>query len=53
MHLNDNPNCSSSPVVESSKHYFMDCPLYAGPRVELVNSISNYTDFSIKVLFIW
>ena len=50
MHLTDNPSCSCGLVVESPKHFFIDCPLYAGPRLELSEKINELTDFNINII---
>ena len=50
MHLTDDPSCICGSAVESPTHYFFECPLYAGPREELIDSVSAYTDCNINVL---
>ena len=37
-------------VLESPKHYLLECPLYAGPRAQLVGLVNNYTDCNVNVL---
>ena len=32
LHVKDNPKCECGFAVETPRHYFIDCPLYAGPR---------------------
>ena len=32
------------------KHYFLECPLYAGPRAELMEIINGITDCNINIL---
>ena len=50
MHLTDDPSCPCGAAVESPRHYFMDCPLHARPRNELINTVNSYTDCNINVL---
>ena len=52
MHVIDNPNCTCGNIIESPKHFFLKCPLYAGPRVNLIQEVSNITDCTVnKLLF--
>ena len=52
LHVTNNASCNCGFHLESPKHYFIDCPLFAVPRVDLRNSIENFTAFNINtVLF--
>ena len=50
IHVKDSPACSCGFPVESPKHYFLDCPLYAWPRAELLRTICEITDCNINIL---
>ena len=52
MHVIENPNCKCGNIVVSPKHFFLECPLFAGPRVNLIQEVSKVTDCTInKLLF--
>ena len=48
--MKENPSCLYGHALESPKHYFLECPLYAGPRAQLVDLVNNYTDCNINIL---
>ena len=50
LHVKDDPNCVCGLVVEKPKHYFLECPLYAGPRVDLITEIARITDCNVNIL---
>ena len=45
----DSPFCSCG-HIESSTHYFLECTLYNNLRVNLLDSVSQYTTPSINIL---
>ena len=50
LHVKNDSSCRCGFNIESPKHYFLNCPLYAGPRQKLVNKISRLTDCNINVI---
>ena len=50
LHVKDNPCCSCGFHIESPKHYFLNCRLYAGPRAKMLESINAITDCNINIL---
>ena len=39
-HVSDNPSCSCG-SVETSQHYFLECPLHYVSRAEFVSKLAN------------
>ena len=50
LHVVDNPTCSCSFPIEDAKHYFLDCPLFAAQRVNMVTSISQITECTLQTI---
>ena len=50
LHVIDNPRCECGFHIESPKHYFLECPRYAGPRVSLIEGINQLTDCNVNVI---
>ena len=45
----DSPLCSCG-QIETTEHYFVNCPLYSNIRHDLINTVTSVTQFSIDVL---
>ena len=50
MHIKDNPSCICGANIESPAHYFLQCPLYAGPRISLLENINRLTNCNINII---
>ena len=50
LHVKEDPSCLCGQALESPKHFFLECQLYAGPRAQLVDLVNSYTDHNINVL---
>ena len=50
LHVIDSPKCACGNNLESPGHFFLECPLYAGPRAKLVENVRNITDCNINML---
>ena len=50
LHVKDNPGCVCGAGIESPTHFFLQCPLYQGPRISLINTIKKYTDCNINTI---
>ena len=50
LHVKDDCRCACGHSVESPKHYFLECPLHAGPRADLMQTINEITDCNINIL---
>ena len=48
--MKDSPACNCGFPVESPKHYFLNCPLFARPRAELIRSVNEITDCNVNIL---
>ena len=50
LHVKESCRCDCGFDIESPKHYFLDCPLYAGPRAKLLEVVNQHTDCNINIL---
>ena len=51
MHVKIDSSCECGMNIETPKHFFLHCPLYAGPgRNIMVNRISNITYCNINAI---
>ena len=49
LHVINNSRCLCGSAIESPKHYFLECPIYAGPRQNLITTINNLTACNINI----
>ena len=50
LHVQDDPKCVCSYKDESTKHFLMQCPLYATERNKMMNIVNTVSSFSLNVL---
>ena len=50
MHVIDDSTCECGALIESPRHYFLECPLYTGPRNLMIRSIEAVTDCNINTI---
>ena len=50
MHLIPSSDCNCGAAFESPKHQFLQCPLYAGIREELITNVNVVTDCNIILI---
>ena len=50
MHVIENSMCQCRHQIEDAEHLFFDCPLYAAERMELVDTVSQITEFTLHTL---
>ena len=50
LHVKDSPTCACGSNTETAKHYFMDCPLFIDERRNLVNTVTQITEFKLNTL---
>ena len=50
MHVIDSSKCDCGFHNETPRHYFLECPLHAGSRMNLLNEINQLTDCNINII---
>ena len=49
INVKENSYCTCNNVIESPRHYFLECPLYAGSRAKLIRSLHWITNCNINI----
>ena len=50
LHVIDSPECPCGFACESPAHFFLNCPLYAAHRINMINVITAITDCNINII---
>ena len=50
LHVTESLQCECGFHVESPRHYYMECPRYAGSRIKMIDNINLLTDCNIDRL---
>lgn len=48
-HLNDNPNCTTCNVPETSEHFLFHCPKFSTERINMINTLLSKQDLYSKI----
>ena len=51
LHVIDDPGCRCGFHIESPSHFFLNCPLYAGQRIILIQKITEVSVCNINIIF--
>ena len=50
MHVIPEANCECGALIESPRHFFLECPFYTGSRNKMIRKIENVTDCDINII---